>query len=273
MSAIYFPNINPVAFTVFGFDIMWYAIAYLIGIICGYAIIRKINHNLKKPVLSLEAIDDLLFYFVLSIIIGGRLGYVLIYDFNKFLSNPIWLFKIREGGMSFHGAIVMALLAIWWVVKKHKTSLLSTLDQVCLVAPIGIFFGRIANFINGELYGTVTNVPWAIIFWFVDENPRHPSQIYEALLEGLLLLGILAFYYLRYYDYKKSSGKILALFLIFYGLFRSFLEMFREPTGELQHILSPITMGQLLSIPMVIGGIILWKFLINKKREYSTKDR
>ena len=203
-------NFDPVAFEIFSLEIRWYSLAYIIGILLGWIIAKKFfiqDLEINKK------FDDYITYLIIGIIICGRLGYVLIYNFNYYTSNLLNIFKIWEGGMSFHGGLIGVVLASIIFAKKNNQNVFSYTDIVALVAPIGIFFGRISNFINSELYGTITKVPWAVTFIKIDNFPRHPSQVYEAFFEGIVLFFILIFFKKKF---LKKPGTISSLFLIFY---------------------------------------------------------
>ena len=258
-------NLSPILFDLGFFSIRWYSLAYIFGIILGWWFGKKIifqkfqkTHNEIS-----EKFDDLIAYLIFAIIIGGRAGYVIFYNFEFYFFNPIDILKIWEGGMSFHGALIGIIAATYFFSKKKNLSPLLLLDVIACVAPIGIFFGRIANFINGELVGKITSVSWSVIFPSVDMNPRHPSQIYEAIFEGLILFIIL-----NIIINKKNylTGTCSYLFLIFYGIFRIFSELFREPDIQIGYIFNFITMGMILSLFMILSGIALYKF--TKKNEY-----
>ncbi len=251
-------NLDPVAVSFFGFDIRWYSLAYIFGLIFsfqfGKLLIKKntfFNFNFK-------ILDDYLPYSILAIIIGGRLGYILFYDLIFYINNPIKIFYIWQGGMSFHGGLIGIVLVSILFIKNRKIEFLLFTDLLALIAPIGLFLGRIANFVNSELVGTPTNLPWSVIFIKVDQTPRHPSQLYEAFLEGLLLFVLLNIIF----NFKKTKGYISAYFLILYSLFRIFSEQFRLPDEQLGYIFSYISMGTILSFVMFIFGLII---LINVK--------
>ena len=257
-------NLSPILFDLGFFSIRWYSLAYIFGIILGWWFGKKIifrkfqkTHNEIS-----KKFDDLIAYLIFAIIIGGRAGYVIFYNFEFYFFNPIDILKIWEGGMSFHGALIGIIAATYFFSKKKNLSPLLLLDVIACVAPIGIFFGRIANFINGELVGKITSVSWSVIFPSVDMNPRHPSQIYEAIFEGLILFIIL-----NIIINKKNylTGTCSYLFLIFYGIFRIFSELFREPDIQIGYIFNFITMGMILSLFMILSGIALYKF--TKKNE------
>ena len=247
-------NFDPVALEIFSLQIRWYSLAYIVGILLGWILAKKIF------IQSLEIknkFDDYLFYLIIGIIFGGRLGYIFIYNFNFYLNNPLDIFKIWEGGMSFHGGLIGIILTSMIFARKNNQNVFSYLDIVALVAPIGIFFGRLANFINSELYGEVTNLPWAVIFVQIDNLPRHPSQIYEALSEGIILFLILIYFKNKY---LIKPGVISGLFLIFYSIFRFFVEFFRIPDEQLGYVFLNLSMGQVMSLILIFSGIILFYF-------------
>ena len=246
-------NFDPVAIQFFSIEIRWYSLAYIIGIVLGWILSKKIfilDNEIK------EKFDDYITYLILGIIIGGRLGYVIFYNFEYFSSNFIDVFKVWQGGMSFHGGLLGIIFISIWFAKKNNHNLFKYLDVVAIVAPVGIFFGRIANFINSELYGIETSVPWAVKFVQIDNLYRHPSQIYEAILEGLILFLILIFIYLKK-NYRV--GMCSYAFLFFYGIFRIISEFFREPDVQLGYLFGSLTMGMLLSALMIIFGVILYR--------------
>lgn len=252
--SILLPEIDPVAFSIIGIRVHWYGIAYLVGIILGIYFISILNK--KDKVFSSKAFDDLVLYIVFGIVIGGRLGYVLFYHTNWIWKSPMDLFKIWQGGMSFHGGLVGVIISISILCRRYKINLLKSFDQIACVAPIGLFFGRIANFINAELYGRVTNVSWGVIF----PNsylPRHPTQLYEATLEGGVLFIITMMLYCKTNISKNKPGFISGIFLSIYSIVRIVIEYYREPDSHLGFIIQQITMGQILSIPVLLLGIYL----------------
>jgi len=247
-------NFDPVAIEIFSLEIRWYSLAYIFGILLGWIVAKKLfiqSTEIKNK------FDDYLSYLIIGIILGGRLGYVFIYNFSFYINNPLDIFKIWQGGMSFHGGLIGVIIASIIFAKKNNQNSFLYMDIVALVAPIGIFFGRIANFINSELYGKVTNVPWAVTFVQVDNIPRHPSQLYEALLEGIFLFLILI--YLRN-KFLNKAGLISGFFLIFYSIFRFFVEFYRIPDEQLGFIFLNLTMGQVVSLIFMLSGIILFYF-------------
>tara|TARA_Y100001936_G_scaffold241236_1_gene276766 strand:+ start:907 stop:1680 length:774 start_codon:yes stop_codon:yes gene_type:complete len=253
-------NFDPVAFQVFSLDIRWYSLSYIFGLIFGWIYCQKIliKDNLKK-----KLFDDYILFIIIGIIIGGRLGYVLIYNPIYYIENLKEILMIWNGGMSFHGALIGITISTIIFCKKNNESIFYFLDLVSLSAPIGIFFGRISNFINSELYGRETDVVWSVKFIQVDNLDRHPSQIYEAFFEGIVLFIILNFLY------KKSiyrPGITSSLFLIFYSIFRFTIEFLREPDAQIGLVYSNMTMGQIISILTIMIGLILIYFLKDVKK-------
>ncbi len=255
---MYTHNLNPIIFDFGILSLRWYSLAYLVGIIFGWwygkKIILSINKH-KNSNFELNLFDDFITYVIISIIIGGRLGYVLFYNLNYYLSNPLEIFFIWNGGMSFHGGLLGIIIATIIFSKKNGFDKLVLLDVIACVAPIGIFFGRLANFVNGELYGKPTDLPWAVTFPLIDSQGRHPSQIYEALLEGVLLFLILNLI-IKKMSYTK--GKCASLFLVFYSIFRIFSEFYREPDLQIGYILNYISMGSFLSLFMFGLGLVMY---------------
>ena len=235
-------NFDPVAIQIFSIEIRWYSLAYITGILLGWFLSKKIfisNPNLK------EKFDDFITYIILGIIVGGRLGYVIFYNLEYYSNNLTDVFKVWQGGMSFHGGLIGVIAVSIWFSKKNNQDSFSYLDVVSIVAPIGIFFGRIANFINSELYGIETDMPWAVKFIQIDNLYRHPSQLYEAFFEGLILFFILI--YFRNKGFMKISGLISSLFLVFYSTFRFVIEFYRVPDEQFGYLFLNFTMGQLIS--------------------------
>ena len=251
------PSIDPVILSMGIFDIRWYSLAYIAGFIIGSIIIKYLNKKLLN-ILSNKQIDSFFIWSILGVIIGGRAGYVLFYQTSYLFTNPIYILKIWTGGMSFHGGLIGIIISMYLFCKKNNIQFFYLSDLVSIVAPIGLFFGRIANFINNELYGKITNFPFAMIYPEIDLQPRHPSQLYEAFLEGIILFVIL----LTYFNKTKSDptiGKISGLFLILYATFRILIEFLREPDSHIGLIFNFASMGQILSIPLIIMGVILFK--------------
>ena len=256
---MYIHDLNPV-FINFGLiEIRWYSLAYIFGILIGWWVAKNIiNFKIKNKIVRFDTkiFEDLITYIIISIIIGGRIGYVIFYNLSYYLNNPMDILKIWQGGMSFHGALVGIILGTYLFSKNLKINTFFFLDIIASVAPIGIFFGRIANFINGELYGKPTDIFWSVVFPEVDKIPRHPSQLYEAALEGMVLFIVLI-----NLAYKKSinTGVVSALFMILYGLFRMVLEIFREPDSQIGYLFNLFSMGSVLSFVMVLAGLLILK--------------
>ena len=246
-------NFDPVAFQIMSFEIRWYSLAYIFGIIIGWSLCKKIF--IKNSDIS-EKFDDYITYLIIGMILGGRLGYVIFYNFDYYSHNILDIFKIWQGGMSFHGGLLGIIFSSIIFAKKNNQDPFEYMDLVSLVAPIGIFFGRLANFINSELYGKTTEVLWSVTFTKVDNLPRHPSQLYEAVLEGVILFLILM--YFRKKNYLTKSGLISGLFLIFYSIFRFFVEFFRVPDEQLGYLILNLSMGQIISLIFITIGTILF---------------
>jgi phosphatidylglycerol---prolipoprotein diacylglyceryl transferase len=246
-------NFDPVAFQIMSLEIRWYSLAYIFGIIIGWSLCKKIF--IKNSDIS-EKFDDYITYLIIGIILGGRLGYIIFYNFSYYSHNILDIFKIWQGGMSFHGGLLGIILSSIIFAKKNNQDPFEYMDLVSLVAPIGIFFGRLANFINSELYGKTTEVLWSVIFTKVDNLPRHPSQLYEAVLEGAILFLVLM--YFRKKNYLSKPGLISGLFLIFYSIFRFFVEFFRVPDEQLGYLILNLSMGQIISLIFIIIGTILF---------------
>ena len=255
-------NFDPVALEIFSFEIRWYSLSYIFGILIGWILSKRIlisDANLK------EKFDDYITFVIIGIVVGGRLGYVLFYNFEYYYSNFIEIFKIWQGGMSFHGGLIGLIIVSFWFAKKNNQDPFEYLDIVSIVAPIGIFFGRIANFINTELYGLEANIPWAVKFIKVDDIYRHPSQLYEALFEGIILFFILLIFYQK--GYIKIKGFLSSLFLIFYSVFRFVIEFFRAPDEQIGYLFFKLSMGQLISFLFFSIGL----YLLFVKYEFKKK--
>ena len=245
-------NFDPVAFEIFSLEIRWYSLAYIVGILLGWYLAKKIFIISSIS----NKFDDYITHIIIGLILGGRLGYVIFYNFDYYQNNFTDIFKIWQGGMSFHGSVIGIIIASILFSKKNNDNVFEYLDIVALVSPIGIFFGRIANFINSELYGYETSVPWGVQFIQIDNLYRHPSQLYEAMLEGILLFLIMIFFWNK--NKLKKPGKLSALFLIFYSIFRYFIEYFRVPDDQLGYLFLNLTMGQLMSFMFFITGLFLY---------------
>ena len=260
-------NIDPVIFQVGPIRVGWYGLMYVFGFLASYLLVRyqmkKKDFNLSRP-----EVENLYFYLILGLMIGARLGYVLFYDLKAYLADPFEIIAIWHGGMSFHGGLIGVLLVGILFSWKNRKSFWKIADLFIVTAPIGLGLGRIGNFINGELYGRVTRVPWGMIFPKGGTLPRHPSQLYESALEGGVLFLIL--WLMK--DKKLPTGGLLAVFLFAYGVFRFFVEFFREPDAQLGFILGPFTMGQLLCFFMIIAGVALFAYRWNKEKTKPTLE-
>ena len=256
---MYEHNLDPIAFSFFGLKIYWYSLAYIFGFLFTYWYSKKLIRN-KILNLDLGIAEDFISIGILAVILGGRFGYVFFYNFEYYLVNPIEIFKIWKGGMSFHGALIGLVFHLVIFSHKNKQDIIELANLLAFSGPVGIFLGRIANFINGELVGRATNGSWGVIYKF-DNLPRHPSQLYEAFFEGLVIFTVL-------FIFSKSELKkklnAFSIFLILYSLARFFVEFFREPDSQLGFIFYNFSMGQILTLPMLIFGCI---FLINEKNK------
>ena len=251
-AGIPFPAIDPVAIEIGPLVIRWYALAYIAGLVLGWRYCRYLGRRAPSPIAP-EVFDDLLLWATLGVVIGGRLGYVIFYNPGYFLAHPLQILMLWQGGMSFHGGLLGVTVSIILFCRRRGVPMLTVGDIVAAAAPIGLFFGRIANFINAELFGRVTDVPWGVIFPGGGPQPRHPSQLYEALLEGAVLFGLL--YLLAERGGLRHRGMMIGCFLGGYGLSRFIVEFFREPDAHLGPVLGILTMGQILSLPMIMAGI------------------
>ena len=253
-----FPNIDPTAFTIFGIDIQWYGISYALGIFL--ALLYSKNLARKFNSINQEVLDDILIWIALGIIIGGRLGYVIFYDFIFYLNNiNLIILGIREGGMSFHGGIIGVIIACLLFSRIKKINFFPVMDIISCSAPIGLFLGRIANFLNSELWGKETTSFLGIIFPNGGPNPRHATQLYESFLEGIILFIIINIFYRKHFN---KPGYTSSLFLVLYGLFRALVELLREPDSHIGFIIEPyLTLGMLLCLPMIIIGLTFLYYL------------
>ena len=260
-----FPNINPIAIDLGLIKISWYALSYVVGILSSWYLTLKII-KIKKIDVSNKIISDLISNCMIGIILGGRLGYVILYNPEYYLNNLMDIFKIWNGGMSFHGGLIGVILAVIYSSKISKIPIIIFSDLISIVSPIGLFFGRIANFINGELFGRVTNHHFGMVFPNGGVFPRHPSQLYEAIFEGLVLFLIMIFLMNRSNIFKKK-GCLTASFVFLYGIFRFFIEYFREPDAHIGLIYFNFSMGQILSLPMIVCGFYFMIIFFNKKMD------
>jgi phosphatidylglycerol:prolipoprotein diacylglycerol transferase len=266
-------GLDPVALDLGFFELRWYSLAYLAGIFIGYWYLLRLLKAPGAPMARRHA-DDLVFYAALGIIVGGRLGYVLFYNLAYYLQNPVDILKLWDGGMSFHGGLIGTVLGILYLARKEKLSWLRVHDYVACCVPFGLFFGRLANFVNHELWGATTDVPWAVSFpevvngLLVNGLPRHPSQLYEAFLEGPVLFAILWWMFWRT-QARYEPGKLVGAFILFYGIFRFLVEFVREPDAQLVGFAqaSGLHMGQWLSLPMILGGAyLMWTAKARRQR-------
>ena len=259
LPVIPFPAINPVLISIGPFAVRWYALAYIVGIIAGWFYARAIISSPKlwggPAPLTVTDFDDFVIWITLGIILGGRIGYVLFYNFAHFAANPIEIPQLWNGGMSFHGGVIGCTVAIALFALRRDIAILSLADVTAAVAPIGLFLGRIANFINGELWGRPSDVPWAMVFPHGGPVPRHPSQLYEATLEGVVLFIVVA--YLVRSGALKRPGVVTGVFVLGYGAARIACEVFREPDVQLGFLWGGLTMGMLLCIPLMLAGIAI----------------
>ncbi len=253
-------NIDPILIDLGPIRVSWYGLMYVLGFLASYLLVRYQMRKKDFGISRLE-VENLFFYLILGLIIGARLGYVLFYDLKMYLADPLEIIAVWHGGMSFHGGLIGVLIVGVLFSWKNKKSFWKIADLFIVTVPVGLGLGRIGNFINGELYGRVTQVPWGMIFPKGGSLPRHPSQLYESGLEGVVLFLIL--WFLK--DRKLPEGGLLAVFLSFYGLFRFIVEFFREPDVQLGFILGPFTMGQILCSFMIVGGIVLFLYLKARK--------
>lgn len=257
LAVLPFPRIDPVLVSIGPFAIRWYALAYIVGILLGWLYARALIRSARpwggRAPLDVLDFDDFVVWVTVGIILGGRVGYVLFYNFEHFLADPLEIVKLWKGGMSFHGGFLGCVAAVVLFARSRGLSILTIGDLTCAVAPIGIFLGRLANFINGELWGRPADVPWAMVFPGAGPWPRHPSQLYEAGLEGLLLLAILAVAVRA--GALKRPGLVIGLFACLYAVARSFCEFFREPDPQLGFLWGGLTMGMVLSVPLFLAGL------------------
>jgi phosphatidylglycerol:prolipoprotein diacylglycerol transferase len=269
LAVIPFPDFDPILISIGPFAVRWYALAYIVGILAGWlyarALLRSPGVWGGTPPMTVADYDDFVLWVTFGIILGGRIGYVLFYNPGYFIDHPLEIFQLWNGGMSFHGGFLGVVLAVALFSHQRSVPFLSLSDITCAVAPIGIFLGRIANFINGELWGRTTDVPWAMVFPGGGPFPRHPSQLYEATLEGLVLFVLLAI--LVRAGALKRPGAITGAFMLFYGIARFICEFFREPDVQIGYLWGGLTMGMLLSLPLMLVGLV---FLALSRRGMQT---
>lgn len=252
---LHYPTIDPTIVKIGPIQIRWYGVMYILAFLASYFLVKYQIRKKRLPI-DINTVNDLFLFLVIGLIIGARLGYVIFYNLPFYLAHPLKLFAVWEGGMSFHGGLIGIILCALIFSKKRKVNFWLMADLISVTAPIGLGLGRLGNFINAELYGRVTNLPWGMIFPSAGVLPRHPSQLYELFLEGILLFGIL--WWIKDFPFKK--GTLFCLFLLLYSIFRFFIEFFREPDPQLGFIVSFITMGQILSIFMFILSLVLLHF-------------
>jgi phosphatidylglycerol:prolipoprotein diacylglycerol transferase len=262
-----YPEIDPVAFSIGPLSVHWYGIMYLVGFACALGIGLFRSRQSWSPVAA-KQVEDLVFYAAVGVVLGGRMGYVLFYNFSAFLEDPLWLLRVWEGGMSFHGGLLGVIVAMIVFARKIGQPFLKVMDFVAPMVPPGLFFGRIGNFIGQELWGRPTDSAFAMVFpKDPDLLPRHPSQLYEAFLEGGILLLILFLFSRK----PRPTGAICALFLFFYGVFRFSVEFFREPDAHIQFDLFDwVTRGQILSTPMIALGLVIFVWVYWSSRRASS---
>ncbi|MDR3090339.1 MAG: prolipoprotein diacylglyceryl transferase [Desulfobulbaceae bacterium] len=257
-----YPQIDPILFSVGPVAIRWYGLMYVFGFAASYLLVKKQIQEHQQNALA-ENFDDLNLFLILAVVLGGRLGYVLFYNPGYYFSHPTEIVATWQGGMSFHGACLALPLVGWWFCRRRRLDFWMTADLYAATVPIGLGLGRIGNFLNGELYGRVTDVPWAMVFPDGGPWPRHPSQLYESLLEGIALFLLLWLNREKPWQGRLPHGAILALFLIGYGLIRMVVENFRQPDAQLGFLFGFTTMGQLLSCGMICCGLVIWWFRRN----------
>lgn len=263
MTGLAYPEISPIFLKIGFLSVRWYSLAYLFGIIAAWILIYRNIQKYKLPIKRTQ-LDDLIFNITIGIVLGGRIFYVLFYNIDMFLSNPLEIFALWHGGMSFHGGLLGAITGLYYSARKIKYPFLGLTDMAALYTPIGLFFGRLANFINDELWGRPTDVPWAVRFPNGGYIPRHPSQLYEAALEGVVLFCLLQILW-RFEWVRAKKGFVSGVFLTFYALVRISIEFFREPDVQLGFFFEYVTMGQMLSMPLLLVGIWLIYFSSNQK--------
>jgi len=263
VSMLIYPEISPVALDLGPVKIHWYGVMYLIAFASAWYLGKR-RAARKNSGWNDQQVGDLIFYGALGVVLGGRLGYILFYNFSAFLNDPLMLLRIWEGGMSYHGGLIGVMIAIGLFARRFKKTFFDVLDFTAPLVPLGYFAGRMGNFINGELWGRMTDVPWAMIFPHVDHIPRHPSMLYQGVLEGLGVFAILWIYSSK----PRPAMAVSALFLVFFGGFRIFNEFFRQPDAHMGFVaFGWMTQGQLLSVPMVLAGVFMYYLAVRKKQK------
>lgn len=256
-----YPQIDPVAIQIGPLPVHWYGLMYLFGIAAAWVLLARYRLKRFDSDWTLEKLNDLMFYAVLGVILGGRLGYVLFYDFKAYMADPSLILQIWKGGMSFHGGFIGVMLSVGWFGYRNGKSFFQLMDFIAPVVPIGLGLGRIGNFINGELWGKVSDVPWAMVFPTGGPEPRHPSQLYQFALEGVVLFLILWLFSRK----PRPTMAVSGIFSLFYGIFRFIVEFVRVPDAQLGYLTFGLTRGQELCIPMILGGILLLLLAYRKK--------
>lgn len=262
-----FPVVDPVFLRIGPLEFRWYGLMYILGFLAAYFIIKSVAKGRQLP-LSTETVSDLVFSIALGIVLGGRLGYILFYNLGWYLANPLKVFAVWEGGMSFHGGLLGAIVAGVYLVRKNNLPLAVMADIVAHAGPVGLGLGRIGNFINGELYGRTTNLPWGVVFPGGGPLPRHPSQLYEAFLEGVLLFAVVR----TVEKIRPPSGAVFWTFISGYGLFRFLVEFFREPDQQIGFLWGGATMGQMLSLPMFLLGMAMIIYCYSRRGKVLGRD-
>lgn len=264
-SGIPFPNIGPIAVQIGGFALRWYSLAYLAGILFAWTMAKRMVEKYRSP-FTKDMVDDAVFYGTFGMILGARIGYVLFYNFHYYFEHPLQILALWQGGMSFHGALLGIIVGLYAFSRRMKIGFFTITDVFAAVGTIGVFFGRLANFANAELYGRVTtSVPWAMVFPNAGPMPRHPSQLYEALLEGLVIFAVLYPLWTKSVWVRIRIGFTSGLFLVLYALSRGIIENFREPDAHIGFLFGSVTMGQLLTLPMLIGGVVIMIWSMRNK--------
>ncbi len=266
MLQITYPQIDPVFLRIGPLQLRWYGLMYMLSFVIGYFVLRR-NAKRRKLDLTTDDLYDLMFYLILGVMIGGRLGYVVLYDLPNYLREPLSIFAIWQGGMSFHGGFIGVVLSTLWLTRRKDWNFWDIADLVSAGVPIGLGLGRLGNFINGELFGRVTDQPWGMVFPEGGSVPRHPSQLYEAFLEGLVLFLILRWIYRK----KFQSGTVFWALMGCYGLFRFLVEFVREPDAHLGLDLGPFTRGQLLTFPMLVVGLTMALIYVRRSRQQQVR--